>query len=98
MNEGLKLFISLKLISDKINERIKMSGTSILDTAEMLQLKIDTAKILVKLSKLSMSGDFSDVEKKVIADIIMDIRIRYHIHSGIYAVAEYRIAEREKND
>ena len=98
MNEGLKLMLQLKMLTDKIDRKIKTTGTSILDTTEMLQSKIDIAEVLVKLSNLSMSEDFSDVEKKTIEDVVMETRIRYHIQSGIYAVAESRIAEREKND
>lgn len=96
MNEGLKLILQLKIMAEKMDKKISVLGVSVLDTAVMLQSKIDIAEVLVKLSNLSMSGDFSDVEKNAVEAIVKEIRFKYLIKSGIYTVAECRIAEREK--
>lgn len=98
MNEGIRLFIDLIQISERLDEKIFSSGTSTLDTNETLPLKMECAETLAKIDYVTTSGDFSEVEKTVISNLIMKTRMKYRIQSGIYTVAECRIAERNKND
>jgi hypothetical protein len=82
--------------TERLDEKIKKSGTSTLDTVETLPQKMEIAEIMAEIEHAVASGDFPDTERKMIYKLIMNARMKYRIQSGIYTAAEMKIAEREK--
>lgn len=43
-----------------------------------------------------IARELPQADKETISSAVMDIRVKYHIQSGVYAVAECKVAERNK--
>ena len=61
---------------------------------QMNDITMHVAEMLAGIEYIAR--ELPQADKETISSAVMDIRVKYHIQSGVYAVAECKVAERNK--